>query len=328
MKTTSNRTEALYLRLILLIALPLIGNALVRSANAQSPVPPPDGLVSWWDGDAISGTTAFDIWDGIDGVMVGGVGLVPGMVGQAFSFDGVDDYVDLPEMILSGPFTIEMWWSTQSHRRHTLIGWGNHLDRDYLQFRNNIRYKYRFGGQETSVYLDYVSDGTLYHVALTRDSDNFVRLYHNGNLQDTISINAADFRISNIARNDDDWNIMNGLIDEVKVLNRALLGPEIRAIYNAGSAGTSKLTPEEMVTLITIEVMDLNLQRGISDSLLANLDNALKKLEDGNLDNDTAAINNLQAFINQVEAQRGKNIPEADADDLIATAQGIINMLR
>lgn len=210
-------------------------------AKAQSPVPPPDGLVNWWDGDAVSGTTAFDIWDGINGTMVGGVGLVPGMVGQAFSFDGVDDYVDLPEIRLSGPFTIDMWWSTESVRRHTLVGWGDEQDRDYLQFRNNIRYKYRFGGKETSVFLDYASDGTFYHVTLTRDSEGIVRLYHNGNLQDTVSINTSDFRISNIARNDDGWNIMNGLIDEVEIFSRALSDDEIWAIFNAGSAGKCKI---------------------------------------------------------------------------------------
>lgn len=308
--------------MILVACLVLAGNAFVSDAKAQSCVTPPPGLVSWWPGDG----NADDIIGGNHGTLNGAT-FAAGMVGQAFSFDGVDDYVDLPEMILSGPFTIEMWWSTQSDSRHTLIGWGSHPDRDYLQFRNNIRYKYRFGNQETRVLLDYVSDGTFYHVALTRDIDNVVRLYHNGNLQDIISNNAADFRISNIGRNDDDWNIMNGLIDEVGIYNRALSASEIWDIYNAGSAGKCKLTVEDMIMLLAQEVMNLNLHEGISNSLDAKLDAVLQALDDANENNDVAAINALEAFINSVEAQRGNKITDADADYLIAAAQEIINLL-
>ena len=43
--------------------------------------------------------------------------------------------------------------------------------------------------------------------------------------------------------------------------------------------------------------------------------------------NDGAAIGELEAFINAVEAQRGKKIPEAAADALIAEAQAIIDLL-
>ena len=38
-------------------------------------------------------------------------------------------------------------------------------------------------------------------------------------------------------------------------------------------------------------------------------------------------INSLHAFINYVEAQRGVNITDADADALIASAQAIIASL-
>ena len=53
----------------------------------------------------------------------------------------------------------------------------------------------------------------------------------------------------------------------------------------------------------------------------------LRALEDENENNDIAAINTLGAFINAVEAQRGKKIPEAEADALIAAAQEIIELL-
>jgi hypothetical protein len=57
---------------------------------ASTCVPPPVGLVSWWDGDAVSGTTAQDIYDGNDGTLIGSVTTAPGFVGNAFRFNGVD----------------------------------------------------------------------------------------------------------------------------------------------------------------------------------------------------------------------------------------------
>jgi len=71
----------------------------------------------------------------------------------------------------------------------------------------------------------------------------------------------------------------------------------------------------------------MNLPKGIADSLLAKINTALQKLEDDNENNDAAAINSLQAFINAVQAQSGKKISQADADSLIAAAQQIIDLL-
>ena len=74
-------------------------------------------------------------------------------------------------------------------------------------------------------------------------------------------------------------------------------------------------------------VINLNLQSGIENSLDTKLDSALKAIDDLNENNDVAAINSLQAFINAVEAQRGKKITNEQADELIAAAQQIINRL-
>lgn len=75
------------------------------------------------------------------------------------------------------------------------------------------------------------------------------------------------------------------------------------------------------------DVTDLGLQYGIENSLLAKLDAAIQKLDDDNDNNNLAAINSLQAFINAVEAQRGKKISVEDADYLINAAQQIIDLL-
>jgi hypothetical protein len=74
-------------------------------------------------------------------------------------------------------------------------------------------------------------------------------------------------------------------------------------------------------------VIELSLPTQMSHSILAKLKAAKGTLQDRNANNDAAALNVLQAFINQVQAQRGKMISEADADLLLAAAQEIIQKI-
>ena len=85
--------------------------------------------------------------------------------------------------------------------------------------------------------------------------------------------------------------------------------------------------PAVMIGILVEEVINLNIQNGISNSLDAKLDSALSAIDDLNQNNDVAAINSLNAFINAVEAQRGKAITEDEADTLIDEAQAIIDLL-
>jgi uncharacterized delta-60 repeat protein len=83
--------------------------------------------------------------------------------------------------------------------------------------------------------------------------------------------------------------------------------------------------PIELLLGLAQDVIELNLQNGIENSLDAKLSAALGALQDVNENNNGAAINTLQAFINAVEAQRGDKIPnEADANALIDLANEII----
>ena len=74
-------------------------------------------------------------------------------------------------------------------------------------------------------------------------------------------------------------------------------------------------------------VFSTNADHGISDSLDGKIHAALYAHTDLNANNDAAAINALNAFINTVEAQSGKKIGQADADALIADALAIIAAL-
>lgn len=73
------------------------------------------------------------------------------------------------------------------------------------------------------------------------------------------------------------------------------------------------------------QVKGLHIPAGSENELLSILNNAKKSFDKGK---DDAASNQMQSFINKVEAQSGKKIPEGDADTLIANAEAIIAQLK
>ncbi len=82
------------------------------------------------------------------------------------------------------------------------------------------------------------------------------------------------------------------------------------------------LTPPNAIDHLIEIVESMDLHRGIQNSLISKLENAKKSLEKGK---EKAARNQLQAFIQEVEAQRGKKITDEQADKLVDWAQRIID---
>jgi ELWxxDGT repeat protein len=76
------------------------------------------------------------------------------------------------------------------------------------------------------------------------------------------------------------------------------------------------------------DVIAANLQRGISNGLQAKLAAALRALDDGNAQNDSAVIRALRAFIAEIEALlRAGRIDEETAAALIEAAEKLIALL-
>lgn len=109
-----------------------------------------------------------------------------------------------------------------------------------------------------------------------------------------------------------------------------------RLPYSRGSDDSASgnfnfnITPADPVVLTQALVddgLDLNLQNGIANGLDAKLDAVVRALDDLNENNDVAACNALEGFINAVEAQSGNHIPVDDAIALIEETQQIIALL-
>ncbi|MFC2038223.1 hypothetical protein ACFLUG_00420 [Chloroflexota bacterium] len=97
----------------------------------------------------------------------------------------------------------------------------------------------------------------------------------------------------------------------------------------AGNCGTATQeitvqTPNDATQTVITEVENLYLPQGMENSIVSKLDNAVKSLEKSNIE---SAVNQLEAFINQVEAQRGKKLTDEQADDLIDKVRTIIDVI-
>ncbi|MFC1633350.1 LamG-like jellyroll fold domain-containing protein [Planctomycetota bacterium] len=87
---------------------------LAGTAGAADP-----DLVGWWRFDDGSGTTAMDFsGKGNDGTLMGDTIWVPGRLGMAVEFDGVDDFVEVPHdesLMAETEVTVMAWIHTSRH---------------------------------------------------------------------------------------------------------------------------------------------------------------------------------------------------------------------
>ena len=90
---------------------------------------------------------------------------------------------------------------------------------------------------------------------------------------------------------------------------------------------SQELDPVTAINQTIDAVIIMNLGRGIEGGLVSKLDAALQAIEDINENNNVAACNALEAFINAVEAQSGNKISTQDALDLINIANEILSTL-
>src|SRR5204863_6136731 len=92
----------------LFVSAPILVLLSTNEAQVQTCTPPPANMISWWPADG----NANDIQGSNNGTLQNGATFAPGMVGQAFSFDGVDDYVQTSDTGLpfgSAARTLDFW---------------------------------------------------------------------------------------------------------------------------------------------------------------------------------------------------------------------------
>ncbi len=219
----------------------------------------PADMTAWWPLNETTGTTSADI-AGIpnNGVWVNSPAPVGGEVGGALSFNGVNQYVQVPNNaelnVGTSDLSIDAWMRTSNtsfvraivDKRTSSPIQGYHL---YL-YNGNLGLQLADGvGTTTFTNYDsqlFVADGQWHHVAVsvTRNSPTGIVFFKDGvayptTYDPTVRSGSLDnsgvFRVG--SRSYDTNAVFNGSIDEVEIFRHALTQQEIQAIYNAGPAG-------------------------------------------------------------------------------------------
>ena len=89
-------------------------------------------------------------------------------------------------------------------------------------------------------------------------------------------------------------------------------------------AAGEESTPQGQLVELLFGVADLDLPAGTQESLNSTIENALARVQAGDV---PPALGMLHALVQKLNAQRGKKIPEAEADELIAIAEATIAQL-
>jgi hypothetical protein len=212
-------------------------------------------LVSWWKLDEGSGTTAYDSADGHNGTLVNGPVWVNGQIDGALSFDGADDYVNLGNS--SGlkpplPVTISMWIKLNTggcplSLDQPSYGIACFANNDYV-FR---AFYYDGGGGGSShrrgkIGTTVLAAGRWYHMAAVIRGQTDMNIYVDGaDDGGTYNGTGGDLVYSSdnsyIGRYSTQY--FNGVIDDVRVYDRALTAEEIGQIYQEGTVFSKATSP-------------------------------------------------------------------------------------
>jgi len=230
--------------------------------------PSPAGLVSWWQAN----DNGNDIISGNDGILENWIGFASGEVGDAFNFNGSDNYVLVPpspslDVGQGAGFTLEGWINPSTLAAPMPIAEFERILGSYdgddvgVQWYVNqpsaggfyINLKDTSGGNHIANFPgSFLKAAQWQHVALTYDkASGKACVYCNGSLVQSQSIGSFTPQTS--------WNLLigartfygwqshpsgsfSGQMDELSLYNRALAPGEIASIAQSGSYG--KCPPE------------------------------------------------------------------------------------
>lgn len=207
----------------------------------ESMLPP---SLAYWTFDEGNGTQAKDsIKD--RSAEVRGATWILGVIRNALSFDGIDDYVDCgrPADLAPEKLTIAVWMQAGSFEKDMyLVGKGSFVaaDRDYaLAVKSDATVEFFFG--ETAENLVRLRGATpaiageWTHVAATRDGSRAC-VYVNGKSDASViySFTSSDkgqsMKIG--AYGFAPWGCFNGAIDDVRIYGLAFTAEEVQTLYD------------------------------------------------------------------------------------------------
>ena len=222
-----------------------------------------NGLVGWWKFDEGSGTVAYDSsGNGNDGNLTNGPTWATGKIGGALSFDGVNDYVDFGQKNLgvNSNLSVSYWFKPNNGNgviveqgwnfTHNEFGWVVYLGaNDYAPAARSISFG---SGDESGNYnskaivqdaADTVDLNVWQHVSVIKVGTN-IKIYlvgslsHEGQIQKSAITYNSGYSLSigkDLTDTGSNYNsLYQGLLDDIRIYDRALSAAEVQALYNMG----------------------------------------------------------------------------------------------
>jgi hypothetical protein len=291
----------------------------------------PSGAAAWWKAEG----NANDVLGVNNGVLQNGTTFSPGLVGQAFSFDGTDDNVSVSRSI-QDDFTIEFWLNTTQivgtdsgqwyEGRGLVDGEVQTVTNDFGVTLQNGKVLFGVGNPDVTIRSGFVADGNWHHVAATRlRNTGEMKLYVDG-----VHVAAATAGTQSLTtpprltlgRVQVDNNPFQGKLDEVALYTRVLSLQEIQAIYEAGNAG--KCVPGTIQAFVLNPISVNGGQSSIGTVTLASAAPAGGAIV--NLSSDNAAVATVPPSFTISEGQTSgtftvtTSVPTSDVTALISAS--------
>ncbi|MHC4250416.1 MAG: LamG domain-containing protein, partial [Planctomycetota bacterium] len=211
------------------------------------------GLVGWWKFDEADGFVAADSSGGARNAEVRGATWEPkgGRVGGAMRFNGTGGHVRASEGFsdFSGGLTIALWARPTAAARYArFIDFANGSPGDnFLLTREGtssglLLEVYRGGKSQGKVHArGVIEDNTWQHFTATIDADGRATIYRDGeqvasgNLPTPKVVARSLNYIGRSQWGQDEW--YEGLMDDLRIYDRALSSEEARALWSGAPAG-------------------------------------------------------------------------------------------
>ncbi len=217
---------------------------------------PTDGLVAHWALNEVSGTTtAPETGGNYDGTLTNmdpATDWVSGKIGNALDFDGTDDSIEVSAVSglqITAAITLNAWVyaRTLSSSGRKILSKGESISGGLWEYRMGIYDdKVRFGvaASESEEYLsDWATSfpvGEWHMITGTYDGTD-MHIYFDGTekssvaVNTTIGTNAGTIHIGNAYGGEDVNRTWDGMLDDVRIYNRALTPQEISQLYQGGT---------------------------------------------------------------------------------------------
>jgi len=210
----------------------------------------PSGQIAYWKFDETEGTTASDEGGyGLDGELMNmsPSSWTAGILGGGLSFDGVDDYVEVPHSgaldFADQSFSISLYVKVESfpgpmyliHKGSFSGSWfGLEIKNNELRFAiddNIIKSQSKISG------ISALLANKWNHIAGVRDrAEEKIKLYVNGEMVSSATDGTGSISEEEdmyLGCNTNNTDPLSGVLDEVRIFNYALSDAEVQAIYES-----------------------------------------------------------------------------------------------